>query len=199
MWQRCVCSSEEIDWSWLAALEARASALRMPHDESPRSPSTWLRASMRRVRPFRLSEPPAVPNTPLGPLATPDTVLDILAHNNRRPNSAPGEGVPRTRRDFPRRYSSYSATILNSSVTNLTQAAEPMAVESPSSDEEDEDLSSASEDARTSGAEQATDSFAETTSNGTSTRYERCAVRSVFIWAHFVRFQGSPCGICGRQ
>ena len=62
------------------------------------------------------------------------------------------------RRDFPRRYSSYSATILNSSVTNLMQAAEPMAVDSTSSEEED--LSSASDGAQTSGAEQA------------STRYE---------------------------
>jgi hypothetical protein len=205
MWQRCNCSSEEIDWSWLAALEARASALRMSHDESPRPPSAWLRASMRRVRPFRLSEPsgepPAspAPTTPLGPLATPDTVLGILARNNRRPNSAPGGGVSRARRDFPRRYSSYSATILNSSVTNLTQAAEPVAVDSPSSDEEDEDLSSASDGAQTSGAEQATDSFAETMSNGTSTRYEGCTICSVLISVHLFRSQGSPCGICGGQ
>lgn len=165
-------SSEEIDWSWLATLEARASDLRMRHDESPRPPSAWQRASMRRVRPFRLSDPPGgsldTPSTRLGPLANPDTVLDILANNNRRPSSAPGGGGSRVRRDFPRRYSSYTATILNSSATNLTQAAEPVAVETPSSDEED--LSSASEGPRTSGAGQGTDSGAETISIGTSTR-----------------------------
>lgn len=163
---------------------------------------------MRRVRPFRLSEPPGeplaapTPSTPLGPLAAPDTVLDILAHNNRRPNSAPGGGGgggPRSRRDFPRRYSSYSATVLNSSVTNLTQAAEPVAVESPSSDEEDEDLSSASDGAQTSGAEQATDSFAETMSNGTGTRYEGCAIASVLTWVHQCCSQGSPRTICDGQ
>jgi hypothetical protein len=129
---------------------------------------------MRRVRPFRLSDPPAgtldTPSTCLGPLAAPDTVLGVLVNNNRRPSSAPGGGGSRVRRDFPRRYSSYTATILNNSVTNLTQAAQPVAVETPSSDEED--LSSASEGARTSGAEQGTDSGAETTSIGTSARYE---------------------------
>lgn len=118
---------------------------------------------MRRVHPFHLSEPPgdAHPtlSTHLEPLATPDTVLDILADNNRRPNSAPGGGGTRVRRDFPRRYSSYSATILNSSVTNLMQAAEPMAQDSSSSEE---DLSSASEGAQTSGAEQASSSGAST-------------------------------------
>ena len=142
----------------MATLEARSSEPPMLHDDSQRLPSAWLRSSMRRVRPFRLSEPEDAhvsPSTPLEPLATPDTVLDILADNNRRPNSAPGGGM---RRDFPRRYSSYSATILNSSVTNLMQAAEPMAVDSTSSEEED--LSSASDGAQTSGAEQA------------STRYE---------------------------
>jgi hypothetical protein len=131
---------------------------------------------MRRVQPFRLADPPRgsvdSPSTRLGPLATPDTVLDILVHNNCRPSSAPGGGGSRARRDFPRRYSSYTATILNNSVTNLTQAAEPIAVESPSSDEED--LSSASDGARTSGAEQGTDSGAETISIGTSARYECC-------------------------
>ncbi|XP_021927106.1 uncharacterized protein LOC110833391 isoform X3 [Zootermopsis nevadensis] len=174
-------SSDEIDWSWLAALEAH----RMSRDESPRPASAWLRSSMRRVRPFRLSEPPSIPasSAPLGPLATPDTVLHILAHNNRRPNSAPGGGVSRARRDFPRRYSSYNAAALDSSVTNLTQAAEPVAVESPSSDEEDEDLSSASDGAQTSGAEQATDSFAETMSNGTSSRQ-----------THEPEIQNSPLG-----
>jgi len=129
---------------------------------------------MRRLRPFRLSEPLGEPvpttSTPLGPLATADTVLDVLVDNNCRPRSAPAGGG----RDFPRRYSSYSATILNNSVTNLTQAAE-----SPSSDDDEEDLSSGSEGVRTSGAEQASDSGAETTSNGTSTRYENCAISSI--------------------
>jgi hypothetical protein len=118
---------------------------------------------MRRVRPFRLSEPPGdghvAPSTPLEPLATPDTVLDILADNDRRPNSAPGGGGTRVRRDFPRRYSSYSATILNSSVTNLMQAAEPMAQDSTSSEE---DLSSASDGTQASGSEQASSSGAST-------------------------------------
>jgi len=157
------CRDNNIDWSWLAALEAHSSEPHVSHDESPRPPSAWLRSSMRRVRPFHLSEPPgdAHPalNTRLEPLATPDTVLDILADNNRRPNSAPGGGGMRVRRDFPRRYSSYSATILNSSVTNLMQAAEPMAQDSTSSEE---DLSSASEGAQTSGAEQASSSGAST-------------------------------------
>ncbi|PSN55301.1 hypothetical protein C0J52_01760 [Blattella germanica] len=129
-----------MDWSW---------RLRRP---------SWLRASMRRVTHFQLSEPPP----PLPPLATTDTVLDIL-ESNRRPNSAPGGGASRSRRpDFPRRYSSYSASILNSSsVTNLTQAAEPVAVESPSSDddeeeeeEEEEDISSSSEGTRSPGHQQ---------------------------------------------
>jgi hypothetical protein len=142
---------------------------------------------MRRVRPFRLSDPPRgsldTPSTRLGPLATPDTVLDILVHNNRRPSSAPGGGGSRVRRDFPRRYSSYTATILNNSVTNLTQAEEPVAVESPSSDEED--LSSASEGARTSGAEQGTDSGAETISIGTNGRYEyrNASSRQLSSWS----------------
>lgn len=118
---------------------------------------------MRRVRPFHLSDPPGDAQITLSarlePLATPDTVLDILAENNRRPNSAPGGGGMRVRRDFPRRYSSYSATILNSSVTNLMQAAEPMAQDSSGSEE---DLSSASEGAQMSGAEQASSSGAST-------------------------------------
>jgi len=159
----CCRDNHNIDWSWLAALEAHSSEPHMSHDDSPRPPSAWLRSSMRRVRPFHLSEPPgdAHPtlSTHLEPLATPDTVLDILADNNRRPNSAPGGGGTRVRRDFPRRYSSYSATILNSSVTNLVQAAEPMAQDSSSSEE---DLSSASEGTQTSGAEQASSSDAST-------------------------------------
>jgi hypothetical protein len=157
------CRDINIDWSWLAALEGCSSEPHVSHDDSPQPSSAWLRSSMRRVRPFRLSEPPGdahIPlSTPLEPLATPDTVLDILADNSRRPNSAPGGGGTRIRRDFPRRYSSYSATVLNSSVTNLMQAAEPMAQDSSGSEE---DLSSASEGAQTSGAEQDSSSGAST-------------------------------------
>ena len=134
--------------------------------ERGRRPS-WLRASMRRVTHFQLAEPPST----LPPLATPETVLDIL-ENNRRPNSAPASRARRA--DFPRRYSSYSATILNnsSSVTNLTQAAEPVAVESPSSEdeeedeEEEEDISSSSDGQRSPRHQQAQQEAEEAESSG---------------------------------